>query len=458
MGITENKFRVLGDSNLYGNTRCSSYDSNVLMVDTSGKGIYIGNNSSNPTLIADNGEGKYLKISDYLDNYHTPQYNTGLMIGEGAGVDDLYVPYCSSTQDGIVPMADGSDGIINSSTGDLVLSYDSSNKTIGWYKLPLNAFANTITPYFCFVSSTPANNSPKLCTGSYYVPSGSSIATGSLIYVKFVNGNSVEFSQIQITANGSTSIYAVYYKEAFLTLADSTWSPGTIVCFICTARNRLDVVGVLGGTGGTGTNTYLPLSGGKITGDGKVYFNYDDALLKDTSSNFIQGNNISSLKINAGSTILFGINGNSKLVLSSNSISPFEGNDFSIGVDDYRFAYGYFNNSVYAAEGFYESSDERLKDFYNNVEVDLDKLAQLPKKYFTWKKDNDKDVKPLHIGTSAQELKKLYPELVTTTNDGHLNVAYDKLSIIALKGIDVLNDKIKSLEDRIVSIEKNINI
>ena len=452
MGITENKFRVLGDSNLYDNAKCSSYGSEVLMVDTSGKGIYIGNNTSQPTLIADNGEGKYLKIDDYSDSYHTPQYEEGLMIGEGASIDDLYVPYCSSTQAGVVPTIpeNGSDGIINSSTGDLVLSYDSNTKTIGWYKLPDQAFLNTITPYHCFATTTPVNISAKVCNNTIYSSGGMS---NGPIYIKFHYGNSVQITSISI----SNIIYTVYYKDAPLTLEDSIWDPGTIVCFIHTGRDKIEVVGVLGGTGGTGTDTgiYLPLSGGKITGDSKVFFNYGG---NDTSSNFIQGRDANVLKINASNAILFSVNGNDKVSLSDSGIYPLSGVNFSIGADTNRFSYGYFNNSVYAAEGFYESSDERLKDFYNNVEVDLDKLAQLPKKYFTWKKDKDEEVKSLHIGTSAQELKKLYPELVTTTNDGHLNVAYDKLSIIALKGIDVLNDKIKSLEDRIVSIEKNINI
>lgn len=113
------------------------------------------------------------------------------------------------------------------------------------------------------------------------------------------------------------------------------------------------------------------------------------------------------------------------------------------------------SGQLLSAKGFFESSDERLKNFGESLDVDLDKIKNLPKKYFTWK--NDKDNK-LNIGTSAQELQKLYPEIVSEGVDGYLSVNYEKLSIIALAAIDKLADKQKELEERLAKIEAALNL
>lgn len=113
----------------------------------------------------------------------------------------------------------------------------------------------------------------------------------------------------------------------------------------------------------------------------------------------------------------------------------------------------YCNTSVYMqGNNLYATSDARLKDFKEDIEVDLEKLRKLPKKYFTWKGETMMD-----LGTSAQELLKLYPELVSydSVNDIYA-VDYVKLSVIALAAVDTLYDRLKATEDRLKVIEDKL--
>jgi hypothetical protein len=106
-----------------------------------------------------------------------------------------------------------------------------------------------------------------------------------------------------------------------------------------------------------------------------------------------------------------------------------------------------------ATDGFYETSDERLKNIVNPISVDLDKLSKLRKIYFNWKDKPDSD---LQLGMIAQDVQELYPELVSETN-GQLSLAYDKLSVIALKGIDVLYDLVLDLKSEIKELQCKLN-
>ena len=103
------------------------------------------------------------------------------------------------------------------------------------------------------------------------------------------------------------------------------------------------------------------------------------------------------------------------------------------------------NNKIYASNGFYQSSDERLKSFEDGIEVDLDKLCALRKSYFRYKNDADNR----QIGVSAQEVSQIYPEIVSKDENGYLSVDYAKLSVIALKAIDELNNDIKAIKNKI---------
>ena len=94
-------------------------------------------------------------------------------------------------------------------------------------------------------------------------------------------------------------------------------------------------------------------------------------------------------------------------------------------------------NGNVKATGFFNSSDNRLKDL---VDYEYDVSSIKPITYF-WKdlRDNKK-----HVGYSAQEVQKVMPDAVNEGEDGMLSVNY----------IEVLVAKIAELENRIKQLEK----
>lgn len=116
----------------------------------------------------------------------------------------------------------------------------------------------------------------------------------------------------------------------------------------------------------------------------------------------------------------------------------------------------YYNpstNALSAAGGFYETSDERLKDFQEDIEVNFSYLRNIPKKYYSWKDDA---TYTRHIGTSAQEVQKYYPELVNVDETGYLTMNYDKLSVVALKAIDVLHEEVTELKKENAELKERL--
>ena len=111
-------------------------------------------------------------------------------------------------------------------------------------------------------------------------------------------------------------------------------------------------------------------------------------------------------------------------------------------------------NTLYCSGGFYESSDERLKNIINPIKIDLDKLSKLRKVNFLWNSDPDKGIQ---LGVIAQDIQKLFPEIVTNcSEEGYLSIAYDKLSVIALAAIDKLYEENKKLKERLTILENKI--
>jgi hypothetical protein len=93
---------------------------------------------------------------------------------------------------------------------------------------------------------------------------------------------------------------------------------------------------------------------------------------------------------------------------------------FEVFVDD--------DHSIHAAK-FYQDSDERLKTFTEDYDVNLDDLKNIKTGRFYWNSD---DNKVINSGVSAQTVEAYFPELVSENENGIKSVTMMDLLLLQL--------------------------
>jgi hypothetical protein len=95
-------------------------------------------------------------------------------------------------------------------------------------------------------------------------------------------------------------------------------------------------------------------------------------------------------------------------------------------------------------------SDARVKDNVQTIEAPLDLVTKLRGVTYTRKDSEDKSRK---VGVIAQEIQEILPEVVTTSEDGTLGVAYGNMAGVFIEAIKELKAQNDALLARIEQLE-----
>ena len=102
------------------------------------------------------------------------------------------------------------------------------------------------------------------------------------------------------------------------------------------------------------------------------------------------------------------------------------------------------------ANNFFYSSDKQLKKDIRKINNPLDKIMQLEGVSFKWQEDNEES-----LGLIAQDVEKVFPELVSTNNEGLKTVAYGNLIAPLIEALKVQENEIKQLSAQIKELRNN---
>ncbi len=291
-------------------------------------------------------------------------------------------------------------------------------------------------------SSFATANTGAMVTSSAGVPSWASGAVANRLLR--TDGTTISFAQVNPTtdiAQGTGAVTIESVNAGTSTFGNATGAATTVVrsgtggvdiTSTGTNINAVDITatGAGGGVtiasnasgafamnGGTGANSIITstrvAAGGltlRTTGGG-------------AATTLLTSNGTSAAAVNitatgAGGGITLTPNATGHTIISAGRLSVGAGNTPAYTLD--VAGSGQFTGNVHALAFFY-TSDGRLKENFT-PSPGLEAINQLNGYRFNWKKDQSPE-----IGLIAQEVEKVFPELVTTKADGYKAVKYGNL-------------------------------
>jgi hypothetical protein len=100
----------------------------------------------------------------------------------------------------------------------------------------------------------------------------------------------------------------------------------------------------------------------------------------------------------------------------------------------------------YGATSWTANSDLRLKDINGSIDNAIDKLNTLRAVNFSWKSD---ETKKEMLGLIAQDVEKVFPQVIDENKDGYMGVRYTELVPVLIAAIQELKAEIDELKQLI---------
>jgi|TARA_R110000744_G_scaffold138150_1_gene248847 hypothetical protein len=107
------------------------------------------------------------------------------------------------------------------------------------------------------------------------------------------------------------------------------------------------------------------------------------------------------------------------------------------------------SGSIRASAGLLSNSDKRLKENIYLIDNALSKVNNIEGVYFNWL-----DQKETQVGVIAQQVKEVFPEVVSEDKSSYLSVDYSKLVPLLIGAVNEQSSIIEGLEKRIVKLEE----
>ncbi|MFA5200032.1 MAG: tail fiber domain-containing protein, partial [Candidatus Omnitrophota bacterium] len=127
-----------------------------------------------------------------------------------------------------------------------------------------------------------------------------------------------------------------------------------------------------------------------------------------------------------------------------------------IGTSDPQGYRLYVNGTAYSTGGW-QGSDIKFKKNISDIDGPLEKLLKIRGVIFEWKTDEFKDKgfpSGRHYGVIAQEIEKVFPEVVKTGSNGEKAVSYTELVPILIEAMKAQEQEIQTLKQEVNQLKK----